>query len=811
MSFLRRTKARAPSRPLGLRSLQQRLSLLPVAVVLAVSLVAAYFVHRTARNELYDSREQLARGLADNLTQHLIDQLSEERDELTAWARFLASPIARSLPGVTEQDKFQAWLRGVGDLSTSRYDIIALVDGDRKIVAINDLALSVPPARPLGTPSLIGSRLADLVGETDDQWIRPTLDRRLPSSLPWRAIAKVNELYARKEIKGPDDVVRSHQLVFAVPVLDPDEVNTHALVAIASWAPFQRILDEAEQYLAGIGLKSGYGFVFDSAGDRVIGHKSRDPQARYADPRVPTGSFLGLSPTRDFKLPEVTQAAVAASGRAFEYEFPPGNRKFAVFRKVDTSSSGESLAFDWRLGIGVDYADIFAPLERLRDVVMLAVVAVVLSVGLVGVLLGRSVSVSVKEFTRMVNDAAVGRFDLIARTASHDEISELSQAMNQLFVSMRHRADLQPIPNPYVVGNPVRSAAMFYGRQEDLRWIDERLEQPGNEMMLLYGQRRIGKTSLLHQIRNRREAGAILPVFVDTHGLLPMLDGDEAFYAGVARTISRELSITLAAEGRAADRLYTMIDTLNRQFPERTLVLLFDEVDALDMKMRDGTLSSEITSFLMSILESDFRVSIIASGSSDGSRLGGPFWSVLAPKSIGRRIGLLSPPEGIRLIREPVGDQIEFESGVPERLLRLTGGHPYYAQTFCQRLVDALNERRTRKASADVVSQVTDQLLAEPPLPLDDMWSGSTPLQCWVMAELARLLSDPEAAVNADALLVASSYATTAVVTELRRLTIAEILEESEGRYRFPVDFMRQWIRKEQLWWGVAQQRRQSG
>ena len=142
-----------------------------------------------------------------------------------------------------------------------------------------------------------------------------------------------------------------------------------------------------------------------------------------------------------------------------------------MFNKVDAPTGSESFAFDWRLGIGVDYADIFAPLERLRDALLLATLAVVLSVALVGVWLGRSVSLWVKEFTHLVHEASAGRFDLIGSTASHDEISELSQAMNQLFVSMRQRSDLQPIPNPYVVGNPVRSANMFYGRQEDLRWI----------------------------------------------------------------------------------------------------------------------------------------------------------------------------------------------------------------------------------------------------------------------------------------------------------------------------------------------------
>ena len=95
MSLLRRTITKASlGRALGLRSLRQRLSLVPVAVVLAVSLVAAFFVHQKARNELYESREQLARGLADNVAQHLTDQLSEVWDELASWSTFLAGPTA---------------------------------------------------------------------------------------------------------------------------------------------------------------------------------------------------------------------------------------------------------------------------------------------------------------------------------------------------------------------------------------------------------------------------------------------------------------------------------------------------------------------------------------------------------------------------------------------------------------------------------------------------------------------------------------------------------------------------------------------
>jgi hypothetical protein len=117
-------------------------------VVLTVSLIAGFLIHQKARNELYESREQLARGLSENVTQRLSDQLLEVRDELMSWGRFLAGSTARALPGENEQDRFQNWLRGLGDLATSRYDILAVVDKDLKIVAINSTALSVQRARP---------------------------------------------------------------------------------------------------------------------------------------------------------------------------------------------------------------------------------------------------------------------------------------------------------------------------------------------------------------------------------------------------------------------------------------------------------------------------------------------------------------------------------------------------------------------------------------------------------------------------------------------------------------------------------------
>ena len=57
-------------------------------------------------------------------------------------------------------------------------------------------------------------------------------------------------------------------------------------------------------------------------------------------------------------------------------------------------------------------------------------------------------------------------------------------------------------PNPYVVGTPLTGAYGFFGRAEIIQLVRETFSLPRQNVIVLYGQRRTGKTSLLHQLRN---------------------------------------------------------------------------------------------------------------------------------------------------------------------------------------------------------------------------------------------------------------------------------------------------------------------
>ena len=85
------------------------------------------------------------------------------------------------------------------------------------------------------------------------------------------------------------------------------------------------------------------------------------------------------------------------------------------------------------------------------------------------------------------------------------------------------------LANPYVVGRPLTgaSASLFAGREEVFAWLAENLTAAGPpNALLLYGERRIGKTSTLYQLVEGERGRALregrrrlFPAYVDLQRL----------------------------------------------------------------------------------------------------------------------------------------------------------------------------------------------------------------------------------------------------------------------------------------------------
>ena len=70
--------------------------------------------------------------------------------------------------------------------------------------------------------------------------------------------------------------------------------------------------------------------------------------------------------------------------------------------------------------------------------------------------------------------------------------------------------------NPYIAGNPVGDSPAFVGRDDVVRDVLRVLRRPQDNAIVLYGQRRIGKTSILQHLRVQLpEEGPYRPVYFD--------------------------------------------------------------------------------------------------------------------------------------------------------------------------------------------------------------------------------------------------------------------------------------------------------
>jgi hypothetical protein len=189
---------------------------------------------------------------------------------------------------------------------------------------------------------------------------------------------------------------------------------------------------------------------------------------------------------------------------------------------------------------------------------------------------------------------------------------------------------------------------------------------------------------------------------------------------------------------------------------------------------------------------------------------------VLIGKSIYRRISFLSEQDALRLITEPVKDQVVYPRGIPERIIRLTAGQPFYTQVTCQNMMDRLNEverNRVRQEDVDAVAQE----LADNPLPqMIYFWDELEQEQKITLSFLGEALEGPDRYASAQMLVDLSQEHNLGMELELSELErvlddlfIHEVLEreragEGQYEYRFRADLFRLWVRQAHSVWQQA-------
>jgi ligand-binding sensor domain-containing protein/protocatechuate 3,4-dioxygenase beta subunit len=423
------------------------------------------------------------------------------------------------------------------------------------------------------------------------------------------------------------------------------------------------------------------------------------------------------------------------------------------------------------------------------------------------------------------------------------------------YVLPRELRSYVPIePNPFIVGNPIRTETMFYGREDDFRYVRTKLEGANQGVVIVFcGERRVGKSSILYQVFNGRLGDRFIPVFVDLQEMV--IASDAEFFARISRLMAEAISradaramIAPAAAGDLAVQPGQAIagsagvnapalptDTLSlpqfdgrnpyplfldflddalRAIGDRTLLILMDEYELLEGKVDEGKLSNELFTFLAGLMDNKERLALIFTGSRRLEERDRKYWRELLRRSLFRKVGFLSEKDTVRLITEPVRGRAVYGRGVIDVIHRLTAGQPFYTQVMCQNVVDYMNEHRQNWLTlADLKPVITD--IVDNPLPqMIYAWDGLSDDEKLGLSLLAETLLDGNAYATAQELRasVKSNDYPVNLSENTIRLTLEEMFrrelleKDSADGFRFKIDLLRLWIRRSHSIWQVVKE-----
>jgi AAA+ ATPase superfamily predicted ATPase len=358
---------------------------------------------------------------------------------------------------------------------------------------------------------------------------------------------------------------------------------------------------------------------------------------------------------------------------------------------------------------------------------------------------------------------------------------------------------VSPLEDFYVVGLPLtpESGRLFVGRDEIFQRLEELFRNPFQKgPVVLYGQRRMGKTSILRHI-GARLGPSYIPVLADLQGLLsdpyrPIRSDRDLWLA-----LMREIGKLLGVSPREGESVEEFLDRIAPARGERFIVLMLDEFEKLEQRMDEGAVSRGFLEYLRHLIQHRPELLVVLSGHHTLQERMGRYWEPLMGVARSVRVSYLEEDAARRLITDPWdGFRLQYTGESIQRLLMATGCQPMLLQLACSAVIREVNNRMKREgyevyptARPEEVERALNQLLREGETwYFDAVWDWLTEEQRAALIRLAQayrpgsegwILWQEVPGVTGDT---------------VRALEAREVLEMEDGRCRFRVELLRRWL-----------------
>ncbi|HLL79147.1 MAG TPA: ATP-binding protein, partial [Ktedonobacteraceae bacterium] len=326
-----------------------------------------------------------------------------------------------------------------------------------------------------------------------------------------------------------------------------------------------------------------------------------------------------------------------------------------------------------------------------------------------------------------------------------ENAQKIEEVTDQLELSESYR-DYAYVANPYSTGTPMHDREMFYGREKDMAYLQDNLTRKPKTVIVLFGQRRSGKTTVLLQLIKNNAFGENVPVLIDLQAVSYNMSIQSFLYRVATNFIYKAMKERNLAvcEPKLEDYQHDpmmafdrFLDSVEERLEGRKLIWLVDEFEVLEDQVDKGKLEPEIFQYLRNIVQHRQSINILFSGTHQITEYTRLYHSVFFNIADHYRLSKISPEGAVLLITKPVEGYLEYEPLAVTKIRQFANDQPYLIHLLCRAIVDYCNENRKPYVTINDVNVVLGKVMSNGQYHFSWLWDQVGTEEHMVLSTLA--------------------------------------------------------------------------
>ena len=372
----------------------------------------------------------------------------------------------------------------------------------------------------------------------------------------------------------------------------------------------------------------------------------------------------------------------------------------------------------------------------------------------------------------------------------------------------------KPVHNPYTVGDPV-VGERFIGREDVVSQLEELwLSGQSLQSIVLYGHRRMGKTSIL--INATQALDSRVQVAYVNLLCLGSIQGVAEVLMAIGDAIAEVVQVTPPTDAELLALPYRTFERYLKQvtgtytglsFPKGLIVAL-DEFEKIEELIEAGKIPADFMGFLRGLVQMSPHIALAFTGLHTLEEMTADYFQPFFASVIPIPVRFLSRAATRQILANPVGESVtadfplDYTPDALDRIYALTHGQPYLVQLVGFQLVRRYNRQRFEQmGDRDTVFTVedVDSAIGQPEFfqqgryYFNGVWGQAARCPTGQQMILQTLATYPEG-LKRSSLEAATQCEPQQLLEALSTLTSHDVIEEKQGNWCIAIELFRLWL-----------------